>query len=119
MLTAQSLTFCLSHIFCLLERRETLLEKDVVDEVELVGEKVLDEDGEHWKEERPTRNLPDYSLQSSTISPHYLPEENGLGLVVRESVVNLDGVHDKDVADDSDDELRVPVGVARNQIQSN
>ena len=116
MLTAQPLTFCLSHIFCLLKCRETLLEKDVVDEVELVGEKVLDEDGEHWKEERPTRNLSEYSLQSSTISPHYLPEENGLGLVVRESVVNLDGVHDEDVADDSDDELRVPVGVARKHI---
>lgn len=65
------------------------------------------------------RNWSEYSLQSSIISPHYLREENVLGDVVRESVVNLDGMHHEDVADDGDDELRVPVRVAWKQILSN
>ena len=38
-----------------------------------------------------------------------------LGFIVRHSVVNLDGVHDEDVADDGNDELRDPVGVTERE----
>ena len=38
-----------------------------------------------------------------------------LGFIVRHSVVDLDGIHHKDVADDRDDELRHPVGVTERE----
>ena len=44
-----------SHSFSLLKCRETLLEEDVVDEVELVGEEPLDEDGKYRQDEGPAR----------------------------------------------------------------
>ena len=39
-----------------------------------------------------------------------------LGFIVRHSVVNLDGVHDEDVADDGNDELRDPERVTKKII---
>ena len=51
------------------------------------------------------------------ILPHYLLEEFILGVVVREPVVDLYGMHHEYVANYGNDQLGVPVGVTIHKIQ--
>ena len=51
------------------------------------------------------------SLPTESISLQNLLKKLVLRFIVRHFVVNLDGIHDKDVADDGNDELRDPIGV--------
>lgn len=58
---------------------------------------------------------PLFSEKCINISHQNLLENLVLGFVVWHSVVDLNGVHDKDVADDGNDELRDPIGVTGEQ----
>ena len=50
-------------------------------------------------------------MDIKSISQQDLLEKRVLGFVVRHPVVDLSGIHDEDVADDGDNELRDPVAV--------
>ena len=93
-----------------------MLEENVIDEVEVHCEEKFYEDWEDWEKERPPgQNIKLLSVPTASISPHNLIKDLLLGFIVRHSVVNLDGIHDKDVADDGNDELRDPVGVTERE----
>ena len=95
-----------------------MLEENVIDEVEVHCEEKFYEDWEDWeKEGPPVDNIKLLSVPTASISPQNLIKDLLLGFIVRHSVVNLDGIHDKDVADDGNDELRNPVGVT--EIENN
>ena len=55
-------------------------------------------------------------MDMKSFSQQDLLEKRVLGFVVRHPVVDLDGIHDEDVADDGDDELRDPERVTKKII---
>ena len=92
------------------------MEENVIDEVEVHCEEKFYEDWQDGEEERPPdKNIKLLSFPTEPISPQNLLKHLVLGFIVRHSVVNLDGIHDKDVADDGNDELRDPVGVTERE----
>ena len=96
-----------------------MLKEDVIDEVESHGEEKLYEDRQYREEEGTPRNkiriLPAFLEELISFSLQNLLKKLVLGFVVRHPVVDLDGIHDKDVADDGNDELRDPVGVTERE----
>ena len=97
-----------------------MLEENVIDEVEVHCEEKFNEDWQEGEEERPPdKNVKLMLVPTEPISPQNLLKHLVLGFIVRHSVVDLDGIHHKDVADDGNDELRDPIGVTERKTESN